>query len=121
MPRSSKRARVKARVVGDAPMFDIVFTDREVKDYRSALGDEATMKRCNALLRERGILKGESKYYISLAHTDEDVRLHARCFCRGDRGAAGGTGGVKGSDPRKPSYRGSPTEQKGLTPWLTRK
>src|SRR5438046_2956746 len=32
-----KRARVKARVVGDAPMFDVVFTEREVKDYRSAL------------------------------------------------------------------------------------
>jgi glutamate-1-semialdehyde 2,1-aminomutase len=25
------------------------------------------------LLRERGILKGESKYYISLAHTAEDI------------------------------------------------
>jgi glutamate-1-semialdehyde 2,1-aminomutase len=66
-------AGVKARVVGEAPMFDIVFTDREVKDYRSALGDEATMKRCNTLLRDRGILKGESKYYISLAHTEADV------------------------------------------------
>ena len=31
------------------------------------------MRRFNALLRERGILKGESKYYISLAHTDEDI------------------------------------------------
>jgi glutamate-1-semialdehyde 2,1-aminomutase len=75
-----KRARVKARVVGDAPMFDVVFTEREVKDYRSALGDEATMKRCNALLRARGILKGESKYYISLAHTDEDVAFTLDAF-----------------------------------------
>ena len=73
-------ARVKARVVGDAPMFDIVFTDREVKDYRSALGDEAKMKRCNALLRRRGILKGENKYYISLAHTTEDVRFTLDAF-----------------------------------------
>jgi glutamate-1-semialdehyde 2,1-aminomutase len=75
-----KRARVKARVVGDAPMFDIVFTDREVKDYRSARGDEATMKRCNALLRRRGILKGENKYYISLAHTAEDVAFTLDAF-----------------------------------------
>ena len=75
-----KRARVKARVVGDAPMFDIVFTDREVKDYRSALGDAATMKRCNALLRQRGILKGENKYYISLAHTEEDVAFTLEAF-----------------------------------------
>jgi len=75
-----KRARIKARVVGDAPMFDVIFTDRDVRDYRSALGDEATMKRCNALLRERGILKGESKYYISLAHTPEDVAFTLDAF-----------------------------------------
>jgi glutamate-1-semialdehyde 2,1-aminomutase len=74
------RARVKARVVGDAPMFDVVFTDRPVTDYRSALGDEALMKRCNALLRQRGILKGESKYYISLAHTDADVGFTLEAF-----------------------------------------
>jgi glutamate-1-semialdehyde 2,1-aminomutase len=74
------RARVKARVVGDAPMFDVVFTDRPVADYRSALGDEALMKRCNGLLRERGILKGESKYYISLAHTDADVTFTLEAF-----------------------------------------
>src|SRR5215470_15345955 len=74
------RARVKARVVGDAPMFDVVFTDRPVTDYRSALGDEVLMKRCNALLRQRGILKGESKYYISLAHTDADVAFTLEAF-----------------------------------------
>jgi glutamate-1-semialdehyde 2,1-aminomutase len=73
-------AGVTARVVGDAPMFDIVFTDREVTDYRSALGDQDSMKRCNGLLRERGILKGESKYYVSLAHTDEDIRLTLDAF-----------------------------------------
>jgi len=73
-------AGVNARVVGDAPMFDIVFTDREVTDYRSMMGDQDAMKRCNGLLRERGILKGESKYYVSLAHTDEDVRFTLDAF-----------------------------------------
>jgi glutamate-1-semialdehyde 2,1-aminomutase len=33
------------------------------------------MRRLNELLRERGILKGESKYYVSLAHTPEDIRF----------------------------------------------
>jgi glutamate-1-semialdehyde 2,1-aminomutase len=75
-----KDARVKAVVLGDAPMFDVVFTDREVRDYRSALGDDATMKRCNTLLRERGILKSESKYYISTEHTDDDVRATLDAF-----------------------------------------
>ena len=67
-------------MIGDAPMFDIVFNDLEVKDYRTALGDEALMKRCNQLLRERGILKSESKYYVSAAHTDEDVAFTLDAF-----------------------------------------
>ena len=75
-----KDSRLPARVVGAAPMFDVVFTDREVKDYRSAMGDDAMLKRCNALLRERGILKGENKCYISLAHTAEDVRFTLDAF-----------------------------------------
>jgi glutamate-1-semialdehyde 2,1-aminomutase len=61
-------------------MFDVVFTDREVTDYRSAIGDEARMRRLNQLLRERGILKGESKYYISLAHTEADVAFTLDAF-----------------------------------------
>ncbi len=75
-----KDARLPARVVGAPPMFDVVFTDREVKDYRSAMGDDAMLKRCNALLRERGILKGENKCYVSLAHTAEDVRFTLDAF-----------------------------------------
>ncbi len=75
-----KDARVKAVVLGDAPMFDVVFTEGEVRDYRSALGDEAVVKRCNLLLRERGVLKSESKYYISTAHTDEDIRVTLDAF-----------------------------------------
>ena len=49
-------------------------TDEPIRDYRSTLtGDAAMARRFNALLRERGILKGEQKYYISLAHTDDDI------------------------------------------------
>ena len=33
------------------------------------------LRRLNALLRERGILKGEPKYYVSLAHTHVDIRF----------------------------------------------
>jgi glutamate-1-semialdehyde 2,1-aminomutase len=73
-------AGVTARVTGDAPMFDIVFTDRDVTDYRGSLGDQEAMKRYNTLMRERGILKGESKHYVSLAHTDEDIRFTLDAF-----------------------------------------
>ena len=75
-----KTADIEARVVGDAPMFDVVFTGREVMDYRSSRGDDTKMKRCNALLRERGVLKSESKYYISLAHTADDVEHTLAAF-----------------------------------------
>ena len=36
--------------------------------------DPSIWRRLNELLLERGILKGETKYYLSIAHTDEDVR-----------------------------------------------
>jgi glutamate-1-semialdehyde 2,1-aminomutase len=49
-----------------------------VHDYRGALAGDADMQReFNRLLRARGILKGESKYYVSLAHDAADVR-HTR-------------------------------------------
>jgi glutamate-1-semialdehyde 2,1-aminomutase len=71
-----KRNRVTAQVIGEPPLFDVVFTAEPVRDYRGTLrGDPEVMRRFNALLRERGILKGESKYYVSLAHTPEDVRF----------------------------------------------
>jgi glutamate-1-semialdehyde 2,1-aminomutase len=74
--RLLKEAGIAAQVTGEPPLFDVVFTSEPVRDYRGTLrGDADLMRRFNALLRERGILKGESKYYISLAHTPEDVRF----------------------------------------------
>jgi len=70
-----KRAGIAAQVTGEPPLFDVVFTDQPIRDYRATLtGDAEMMRRFNALLRERGILKGESKYYISLAHTAQDIK-----------------------------------------------
>jgi len=65
-------------VSGEPPLFDVVFSPEPVRDYRGTLrGDAGMMRRFNAQLRERGVLKGEQKYYVSLAHTPEDVR-HTR-------------------------------------------
>jgi glutamate-1-semialdehyde 2,1-aminomutase len=73
-----RRNGIVAQVSGEPPLFDVVFTATPVRDYRATLrGDAPLMRRFNALLRERGILKGESKYYVSLAHTPEDVQ-HTR-------------------------------------------
>jgi glutamate-1-semialdehyde 2,1-aminomutase len=69
-----KQAGLKAQVIGEPPLFDVVFTDQPIKDYRDTLkGDAAIAKRFNQLLRARGIMKGESKYYVSLAHTRADI------------------------------------------------
>jgi glutamate-1-semialdehyde 2,1-aminomutase len=68
------KAGIKAQVVGEPPLFDIYFTDQPIKDYRDTLkGDKAMAARFNKLLRERGIMKGESKYYVSLAHDRADI------------------------------------------------
>ena len=68
------RSGFKAQMIGEPPLFDILFTDQPVKDYRDTLkADTAILKRFNQLLRARGIMKGESKYYVSLAHTQADI------------------------------------------------
>ena len=70
-----RRAGIAAQVTGEPPLFDVVFTGEKVRDYRCVLrGDADMLRRFNGLLRERGVLKGEQKYYVSLAHTAEDVR-----------------------------------------------
>jgi glutamate-1-semialdehyde 2,1-aminomutase len=69
-----KKHGVKAQVIGEPPLFDILFTDQPIKDYRDTLkADKAMATKFNKLLRERGLMKGESKYYVSLAHTQADI------------------------------------------------
>ena len=71
-----KNAGIKAQVIGEPPLFDVVFTDHPIRDYRDTLrGDKAMATRFNQLLRARGLMKGESKYYVSLAHTQADIDL----------------------------------------------
>ena len=68
------RVGIPAQVVGLPALFDVVFTDRPVRNYRDILASDAgRLRRFNALLRQRGILKPESKFYISLAHDDADI------------------------------------------------
>lgn len=69
-----RHSGLPAQVVGEPSLFDIVFAEGAVHNYRDIQRANTTLaKRFNALLRERGVFKGETKYYVSLAHTDEDV------------------------------------------------
>ena len=63
-----------AIVTGAPCMFEVVFAPGPIENYRDTLrGDLQLSARLNGLLRERGIMKSDSKYYLSMAHTDADV------------------------------------------------
>ena len=63
-----------ARVSGEAPVFDIIFTDRDVVDYRATLtADRRRIALFNEECLRRGVVKAVNKIYVSLAHTDADI------------------------------------------------
>lgn len=67
-------AGLKAQVIGEAPMFDAVFTDAPIHDYRGFFrGDQAMARRFNASMLASGILKSDGKTYISLAIDEADI------------------------------------------------
>jgi glutamate-1-semialdehyde 2,1-aminomutase len=80
-------------VQGDGPLAAVVFTDREVVDYRSAFAADRTRARAFLLgLFRRGVFLNpmSTNLYLSLAHTEADVarfldvaRTTLREDCRG--------------------------------------
>ena len=75
-------AEIPARVVGEAPMFDAIFTEEEEPtDYRTTLGrDMAKTHRFNRLLLERGVFKNHSKFYVSTVHGNDEVEHTVGAF-----------------------------------------
>ncbi len=68
-------AGLPGQVIGAPVMFDVVFATGDLRDYRAILRADAEMaRRFTGRLREHGVLKSESKCYVSLAHTEQDVR-----------------------------------------------
>lgn len=66
-------AGVAYQIVGEPMLFDVVFTDRPVKNYRDMLDKGAAKSKAfNASLRSSGILKSDSKLYAHLALTEAD-------------------------------------------------
>ncbi len=75
------RTGTQAKVFGEPPLFDVFFTDGAVRDYRTMVaGDREMTLRFNSLIRQRGVFKGDSKFYVSLAHTDEDIAFTMDAF-----------------------------------------
>ena len=70
-----KSSGLPAQVIGEPVLFDVAFTREPIRDYRGTLKVDADLqRRFNAALRQRGIMKSETKYYISVAHTDADIK-----------------------------------------------
>lgn len=67
-------AGVPARVTGEPPMFDVLFTPGPLDNYRDTLkADEKRLARFNAETLARGILKGAGKHYVSTAHGPAEI------------------------------------------------
>lgn len=76
-----RQAGLPAQIVGEPPLFDVVFTAEPVRNYRDVLrADPMLQGHVNAHLRASGILKGDSKYYMSLAHTEADLDQTLQAF-----------------------------------------
>ena len=64
---------VAYQVVGDETLFDILFTDLPVANYRDGQkADRAMNAKYNAVLRSEGIFKSPGKMYPCLALTESD-------------------------------------------------
>ena len=67
-------AGVEVRITGEPCLFDIVFTGQPIVDYWSLEnGDKDKLALFNKVLREHGVLKGAAKFYVSVAHTQDDI------------------------------------------------
>ena len=64
----------EVQIVGHPTLFDVVFTNKTVRDYRDWLhGIRSKAVDFEANLKKKQILKILGKFYISLALTDEDI------------------------------------------------
>ncbi|MEK8035235.1 MAG: glutamate-1-semialdehyde 2,1-aminomutase [candidate division NC10 bacterium] len=68
------KAGLPAQVVGEPVVFDLLFTEEPVVDYRSLQkADGARGKAFTTELIKRGVVKNSQKMYVSLVHSAEDV------------------------------------------------
>jgi glutamate-1-semialdehyde 2,1-aminomutase len=81
LTRLLQDAGLPGQVVGEPVLFDVVFAEGPIRNYRDMQRADARLAtHFNQHLRAAGILKGDSKYYISLAHTPDDVAATLDAF-----------------------------------------
>lgn len=68
------RAGIPVQVCGEPPAFQVWFSEEPIVDFRSLQrADHVMNNRFTELLLDRGVLKAHEKFFVSLAHTDEDL------------------------------------------------
>lgn len=78
------------QIVGEPFLFDVVFTDQPVNNYRDMFRNDAEKaKILNRSLRASGILKPDSKLYAHLALTEADLAQTEAALEAGARELAG--------------------------------
>jgi len=69
-----QRAGLPAQVVGEPVVFDVLFTDEPITDYRSLQKADGVLGRAfTTELIKRGVVKNTQKMYVSLVHSEQDV------------------------------------------------
>jgi len=82
-------AGIPARVAGEAPVFEIYFTDRPITDYRATLtADRARHRLFTDELLRRGVVKAAQKFYVSLSHGEDEIRQTVDAFTAALRAVA---------------------------------
>src|SRR5262249_48622253 len=67
-------ARIPVRVTGEPSTFQPWFTDADIVDHRSTLATNAPLGVALVdRLLDAGIVKAHEKFFVSMAHTDEDI------------------------------------------------
>ncbi len=78
---AARRAGFQAQVAGEAPVFEIYFTEHPITDYRATLtADRALHAAFTQAMIRRGVVKAAQKFYVSLAHSEVEVERTLEVF-----------------------------------------
>ena len=81
LQEAADAAGIPAHVAGEAPVFEIYFTDRPITDYRATLtADRAQHRLFTDELLRRGVVKAAQKFYVSLSHGEDEIRRTVEAF-----------------------------------------
>ena len=72
---------IEHRIVGDPALFDILFSEKDIVNYRDTLrADLGKSNKFNKVLRENGIFKASAKLYPCLALDSDDIEKTISAF-----------------------------------------